>query len=91
MNCHNKDVVHIDYVTRELTLIGQKLVRKKFCHYIEFQRSMIKMVIVITIVRHSVCAPLRPCNSKTNTSMELKFAGQILLWVHQDSSKYGEI
>ena len=39
----------------------------------------------------SVCAPFCPYNSKTVTSIELKFGGQVFHGVQMDSSKFGVI
>ena len=39
----------------------------------------------------SVCAPFCPFNSKTITSIELKFGGQVFHGVQTDSSKFGVI
>ena len=39
----------------------------------------------------SVCAPFCPYNSKTITSIELKFGGQVFHGVEMDSSKFGII
>ena len=46
---------------------------------------------MISFVCLSVCAPFFPYNSKTITSIELKFGGKILHRVQTDSPKLGVI
>ena len=48
-------------------------------------------VIVISFVCLSVCALFCPYNSKTITSIELKFSGQVFHGVQTNSSKFGVI
>ena len=49
------------------------------------------MINLFLSVCLSVCAPFRPYNSKTITSIELKFGGQVFYGVQTDSSKFGII
>ena len=49
-----------------------------------------KRVIVISLFL-SVCAPFRPYNSKTITSIDLKFRGQVFHEVQTVSAKFGVI
>ena len=53
---------------------------------------MISLFLSVCLsVRLSVCAPFCPYNSKTITSINLKFGRQIFHGVQMDSSKFGEI
>ena len=53
---------------------------------------MISLFLSVCLsVRLSVCAPFRPYNSKTITSIKLKFSGQVFHGVQTDSSKFGVI
>ena len=49
------------------------------------------MISLFLSVCLSVCAPFCPYNSKTITSIELKFGGQVFHVVQTDSSKFGVI
>ena len=49
------------------------------------------MISLFLSVCLSVCAPFCPYNSKTITSIELKFGGQVFHGVQTDSSKFGVI
>ena len=49
------------------------------------------MISLFLSVCLSVCAPFGPYNSKTITSIKLKFGGQVFHGVQTDSSKFGVI
>ena len=49
------------------------------------------MISLFLSVCQSVCAPFRPYNSKTITTIKLKFGGQVFYGVQTDSSKFGLI
>ena len=49
------------------------------------------MISLFLSVCLSVCALFCPYNSKTITSIELKFGGQVFHGVQTDSSKFGVI
>ena len=49
------------------------------------------MISLFLSVCQSVCAPFCPYNSKTITSINLKFGGKVFHGVQTDSSKFGII